>query len=99
MASPGGTDCNTRQIDRLVLRGGDHPTERMSTVESRTVEPDEAGMRLDRWFHVHFPALGFAHLQKLIRSGQVRVDGSRAKASTRLAPGQAVRVPPISALP
>ena len=53
-------------------------------------------MRLDRWFHVHYPDLGFGHLQKLIRSGQVRVDGSRAKTSTRLAPGQAVRVPPLS---
>jgi 23S rRNA pseudouridine955/2504/2580 synthase len=68
----------------------------MPGVETRTVEPDEAGMRLDRWFHVHYPALGFGHLQKLIRSGQVRVDGSRAKTSTRLAPGQAVRVPPVS---
>ncbi len=54
-------------------------------------------MRLDRWFHVHFPGLGFTRLQKLIRSGQVRVDGGRARASTRLAPGQAVRVPPLGA--
>jgi len=54
-------------------------------------------MRLDRWFHVHYPDLGFGHLQKLIRSGQVRVDGSRAKTNTRLASGQAVRVPPLSA--
>ena len=70
----------------------------MPTVETRTVEPDEAGMRLDRWFHVHFPGLGFGHLQKLIRSGQVRVDGGRVRTSTRLAPGQAVRLPPISTL-
>jgi len=70
----------------------------MPGVETRTVEPDEAGMRLDRWFHVHFPGLGFGHLQKLIRSGQVRVDGGRVRTSTRLAPGQAVRVPPISTL-
>jgi len=69
----------------------------MPSVETRTVEPDEAGMRLDRWFHVHYPDLGFGHLQKLIRSGQVRVDGSRAKTNTRLASGQAVRVPPLSA--
>src|SRR5579871_5798210 len=68
----------------------------MPSIETRTVEPDEAGMRLDRWFHVHFPDLGFGHLQKLIRSGQVRVDGGRARTSTRLTPGQAVRVPPLS---
>jgi 23S rRNA pseudouridine955/2504/2580 synthase len=67
----------------------------MAKVETITVGPDEAGMRLDRWFKTHFPDLGFGHLQKLLRSGQVRVDGGRAKTNTRLEPGQAVRVPPL----
>jgi 23S rRNA pseudouridine955/2504/2580 synthase len=52
-------------------------------------------MRLDRWFKSHYPGLGFGHLQKLLRSGQVRVDGGRAKADTRVEPGQTVRVPPL----
>ena len=47
-------------------------------------------MRLDRWFKTHFPDLAFGHLQKLMRSGQVRVDGGRVKTNTRLEPGQAV---------
>jgi 23S rRNA pseudouridine955/2504/2580 synthase len=68
----------------------------MTNIETRTVEPDEAGMRLDRWFREHFPELSFGHLQKLIRSGQVRVDGGRVKTSTRLDPGQAVRIPPLA---
>jgi 23S rRNA pseudouridine955/2504/2580 synthase len=67
----------------------------MAGIETRTVEADEAGMRLDRWFRGHFPDLSFGHLQKLIRSGQVRVDGGRVKTSTRLEPGQAVRIPPL----
>ena len=67
----------------------------MSAVESVTVDRDEAGMRLDRWFKLHYPGLGFGHLQKLLRSGQIRVDGSRAKTSTRLAAGQCIRVPPV----
>ena len=66
------------------------------SVETRKVGDDEAGMRLDRWFHAHFPALPFGHLQKLLRTGQVRVDGGRVKTNTRLAPGQRVRVPPLS---
>ncbi|MHA1190103.1 MAG: RluA family pseudouridine synthase [Alphaproteobacteria bacterium] len=53
-------------------------------------------MRLDRWFKAHFPGLGFAHLQKLVRSGQIRVDGARVQTSTRLAAGQSVRVPPLA---
>jgi len=65
-------------------------------VQNRKVKPDEEGMRLDRWFKTHFPDLSFAHLQKLLRTGQVRVDGGRAKTNTRLEPGMAVRVPPLA---
>jgi len=64
-------------------------------VETRTITADEADLRLDRWFKAHYPALAFGHLQKLLRTGQVRVDGARAKTSTRLSPGQKVRVPPL----
>lgn len=67
----------------------------MAQVETIKVEPDEAGMRLDRWFHQRYPDLSFGHLQKLLRSGQVRVDGARVKTNTRVEPGQAVRVPPL----
>jgi len=67
------------------------------TVELKKVEADEAGMRLDRWFKVHYPGLGFGALQKLLRSGQIRLDGGRAKSDTRLQPGQTVRVPPLGA--
>ena len=67
----------------------------MPGVEQIRVDGAEAGMRLDRWFKLHFPGLGFGHLQKLLRSGQIRVDGGRAKADTRVAPGQTIRVPPL----
>ncbi|MBX3520657.1 MAG: RluA family pseudouridine synthase [Xanthobacteraceae bacterium] len=65
-------------------------------VQTRKVKSDEEGMRLDRWFKAHFPELAFGHLQKLLRTGQVRVDGARAKTNTRLEPGMAVRVPPLA---
>ena len=52
-------------------------------------------MRLDRWFKQHYPGLGFGQLQKLLRSGQIRVDGGRAKSDTRLTKGQSVRLPPM----
>ncbi len=68
----------------------------MAGVEQKTVEGDEAGMRLDRWFKLHYPGLGFGQLQKLLRSGQVRVDGGRVKSDTRVQPGQTVRVPPLA---
>ncbi len=67
----------------------------MSKVVTRSVAEDEAGLRLDRWFRLHYPDLAFGHLQKLLRSGQVRVAGGRVKGDTRLEAGQAVRVPPL----
>jgi 23S rRNA pseudouridine955/2504/2580 synthase len=65
-------------------------------VETRKVAVEEAGIRLDRWFRRHFPDLGHARLEKLLRTGQVRVEGRRVKASERLEPGQAVRIPPLA---
>lgn len=70
----------------------------MTAVEHRTVAGGEAEMRLDRWFRQHFPGLGHGRLEKLLRTGQVRVDGRRAKASQRLEAGQTVRVPPLGDL-
>jgi 23S rRNA pseudouridine955/2504/2580 synthase len=69
----------------------------MSEVETRTVGADEGEVRLDRWFRRHFPAIGHGRLQKLLRTGQVRVDGRRAQANARLRPGQAIRIPPLPA--
>ncbi|MEM8877491.1 MAG: RluA family pseudouridine synthase [Pseudomonadota bacterium] len=62
--------------------------------ETLSTGPDEAGMRLDRWLRTRFPALTQGALQKLLRTGQVRVDGARAKAQDRLKAGQKVRIPP-----
>ena len=70
-----------------------------SPVETRHVGADEDGMRLDRWFKTHYATLPHSRLEKLLRTGQVRVDGGRAKASTRLEAGQSVRVPPLPDAP
>ena len=67
----------------------------MSQVQIIAVTPAEDGMRLDRWFKTHYPDLGHVRLQKLLRSGQVRLDGGRVKASSRIVELQIIRVPPI----
>jgi 23S rRNA pseudouridine955/2504/2580 synthase len=58
------------------------------------VEADEAGLRLDRWFKRHFPHLAHGPLERLLRTGQVRIDGKRAHAGDRLEAGQTIRIPP-----
>jgi len=68
----------------------------MTEIKHYRVTSDEAGLRLDRWFRHHLPQVTFAYLNKLTRTGQVRVAGARVKTSTRLLAGQDIRVPPLS---
>jgi 23S rRNA pseudouridine955/2504/2580 synthase len=69
----------------------------MSGVQTLTVAPEDAEIRLDRWFKRHFPALAHGRLEKLLRTGQIRLDGKRVEASDRIATGQRIRVPPLPA--
>ncbi len=64
-------------------------------VETIEVKCSEAGVRLDRWFKLHFPDVGYAYLQKLLRTGQIRVDSRRVEANARLEAGAQIRVPKI----
>ena len=59
----------------------------MTDVQTLTVSPEEAELRLDRWFKRHFPALTHGLLEKWLRTGNVRVDGKRAKSNQRLDAG------------
>jgi 23S rRNA pseudouridine955/2504/2580 synthase len=69
-------------------------SEARGQVQMRAVSGDEAGLRLDRWFQRHFPELSHGALQKLLRTGQVRIDGKRVEGRDRVEPGQTVRLPP-----
>jgi 23S rRNA pseudouridine955/2504/2580 synthase len=68
---------------------------RADTPDTVTVAGEDGSVRLDRWFKRHYPALGHGRLEKLLRTGRIRVDGKRAHSSDRLAPGQVVRIPPL----
>jgi 23S rRNA pseudouridine955/2504/2580 synthase len=52
-------------------------------------------MRLDRFFEARFPGLSFSHIQRIIRKGEVRVNGKRADPKDRLETGQQIRIPPL----
>jgi 23S rRNA pseudouridine955/2504/2580 synthase len=64
-------------------------------VQTLVVSADEAGMRVDRFLVAHFPQLAFTHIQRIVRKGELRIDGKRAKPNARLEPGAKVRVPPL----
>ncbi|WP_193557329.1 RluA family pseudouridine synthase [Microvirga pakistanensis] len=64
-------------------------------VQTLVVEPDEADMRVDRFLVARFPQLAFTHIQRIVRKGELRVDGKRAQPNERLSAGQKVRIPPL----
>ncbi len=67
----------------------------MSGVQTLTVGPQDAEQRLDRWFRRQFPHVSQGQIEKMCRKGEIRVDGGRVKASSRVGPGHKVRVPPL----
>ncbi len=67
----------------------------MSGVQSLQVGQDEAEQRLDRWFRRRFPQVSQVQIEKMCRKGEIRVDGGRVKAASRVGPGQTVRIPPL----
>lgn len=71
----------------------------MSGVQYLEVTSDEDGQRLDRVLKYHFPDHPFGLLQKLLRTGQIRVDSKRCKTSTRVEKGQKIRIPPMEDKP
>jgi 23S rRNA pseudouridine955/2504/2580 synthase len=71
------------------------PVQYSAAVQTVTVTPDENGMRVDRFFEARFPGLSFSHIQRIIRKGEVRVNGKRTEPKNRLEEGQAIRIPPL----
>ncbi|HEX5212478.1 MAG TPA: RluA family pseudouridine synthase, partial [Pseudolabrys sp.] len=68
-------------------------------VQTIAVTPDENNMRVDRFFEARFPGLSFSHIQRIIRKGEVRVNGKRTEPKARLEAGQSVRIPPLQLAP
>ncbi len=66
-----------------------------TAVQNVAVTADESGMRVDRFMEAKFPGLSFSHIQRVIRKGEVRVNGKRTQPKNRLEAGQTVRIPPL----
>ena len=69
----------------------------MSGVSQCEVGTEDNDLRLDRWFQRYYGGLSHGRLQKLLRTGQVRVDGKRVKSNSRIRSGQIIRIPPLDA--
>ncbi len=71
----------------------------MTGVRTVTLDIDEPEQRLDRWFRRRFPHVPQVRIEKLCRKGEIRVDGGRVRAATRVGPGHTIRVPPLPEAP
>jgi 23S rRNA pseudouridine955/2504/2580 synthase len=81
-----------------MARASSDMTETFSeNVRQFTVEPDDEGIRLDRWFKRHLPEANFNIVSRWARTGQLRLDGKRAVPGDRVETGQIIRVPPAEA--
>lgn len=69
------------------------------SVTFHEIGAEEADLRLDRWLRRRFPGLTQGRIEKLCRTGQIRLDGQRVTAGTRLVPGQRLRLPPLEGPP
>lgn len=69
--------------------------QRRSRVRQIAVGPGEDGQRLDNWLLQRAPGVPKSHVYRIIRKGEVRVDGARARPTRRVRAGETVRVPPL----
>jgi 23S rRNA pseudouridine955/2504/2580 synthase len=86
---------STATKQRRVPAHSAEKTQSSAGVQTVAVSADEAGMRVDRFLEARFPGLSFSHIQRIIRKGELRVNGKRAQPKQRLEAGQAVRIPPL----
>jgi 23S rRNA pseudouridine955/2504/2580 synthase len=90
-ASPSLRRADVAEAPRKVAESAPLPTK----VQTVTVMADEANMRVDRFLEARFPGLSYSHIQRIVRKGELRVNGKRADSKDRLTAGQAVRIPPL----
>jgi 23S rRNA pseudouridine955/2504/2580 synthase len=77
--------------EKIVVEPPPLPTK----VQTVVVTADENNMRVDRFLEARFPSLSFSHIQRIVRKGELRVNGKRADSKDRLEEGQNVRIPPL----
>ncbi len=68
---------------------------RKDAVNHVTIGDESAGQRVDNYLARCLKGVPRSHIYRILRSGEVRVNGGRAGPDTKLASGDRVRIPPI----
>ncbi len=67
----------------------------LSGVRKARIDPDSAGQRIDNFLMRELPGVPRGRIYRLLRRGEVRVNGGRIRAEYKLEPGDEVRIPPV----
>jgi 23S rRNA pseudouridine955/2504/2580 synthase len=70
-----------------------------TSVQQLEVTEDEAGQRLDNYVQKHLGGVPRTRVYRVIRKGEVRVNGKRAGPETRVNLADKIRLPPVRVLP
>jgi len=68
-------------------------------VREALIDAERAGQRLDNYLLGKWPGVPRSHVYRVLRKGEVRVNGRRAKPAQRLEAGDRVRLPPVRVEP
>jgi 23S rRNA pseudouridine955/2504/2580 synthase len=71
----------------------------MADARTFTIDEEDDGIRLDRWFKRHLPEVSFNLVSRWSRTGQLRLNGKKAGPGDRIETGQEIRIPPLAAQP
>lgn len=69
--------------------------EQKPRVYTVTIDAESAGQRVDNYLMRELKGVPRTRVYRLLRRGEVRINGSRVKASARLAVGDLLRIPPV----
>jgi len=92
---PAKRELGPRPHERAVEKEARPEVQLPTQVQAVTVSVDESNMRVDRFLEARFPGLSFSHIQRIVRKGELRVNGKRVDSKDRLEAGQSVRIPPL----
>jgi 23S rRNA pseudouridine955/2504/2580 synthase len=79
----------------MLVKAPDSPSTERTPVRKEVIGAEDAGVRLDKVLARLLPGVPRTRIFRLLRHGEVRLNGKRVGAEVRVAEGDVLRVPPV----
>jgi len=86
---------NINSKTKLMEKQGLTNKSEQTAVRRVTIDEHDAGCRLDRFLTRCYPEVPRRRFFRIVRKGEVRINGRRAEIDTRLRVGDEIRLPPV----